>query len=167
MRGEAGLQEDLAALAIAHVTHEHEAVFTVEDSRAIKSGIVCLHTKNLFLRDAGGAFWLLTVPAEARVDLKAVPQVIGSKRLSFGKAKDMERLIGLSPGSVTPLGMINAEPDSIKLVLDQELAGSEPVGVHPLRNTATITPSGTDILRLARRWGHNPIVASIPKRAAC
>lgn len=166
MRGEVGLYEDLVALGIAHDVYEHPAVFTVEESRSIKTDIDCLHTKNLFLKDAKGAFFLLTVPAEARVNLKFVPQVIGSKRLSFGKAEDMVRLIGVEPGSVTPLGMINAGHGSISLVLDEELAVEEPVGVHPLRNTATITLAGTDILRLAEHWGHAPRTQLIPKISA-
>lgn len=164
MRGEAGLYDDLRVLDIAHEVHEHPAVFTVEESRSIKTDIACLHTKNLFLKDAKGAFWLLTVPAEAQVDLKALPQAIGCKRVSFGKAEDMERLIGIQPGSVTPLAMINSEPGSIALVLDAQLAVSDPVGVHPLRNTATITLAGTDILRLAEHWGHTPMTATIPKK---
>ncbi|MEL6530083.1 MAG: prolyl-tRNA synthetase associated domain-containing protein [Pseudomonadota bacterium] len=163
MRGEAGLMADLRDLGIPHQIYEHQAVFTVEESRAIKTDIACLHTKNLFLKDAKGAFFLLTVPAEARIDLKGVPAAIGSKRLSFGKAKDMERLIGIKPGSVTPLAMINAEPGSIKLVLDADLAGDDPVGVHPLRNTATITLAGTSILKLAEHWGHTPRAVAIPK----
>ena len=154
---------DLGALCIAHSVHEHQAVFTVEESRDIKDHIACHHTKNLFLKDAKGAFFLITVPGEARVDLKSVPQVIGSKRLSFGKPDAMERLIGVTPGSVTPLAMINAEPGSIQLILDAPLAVPEDVGVHPLRNTATVTLAGTDILKLAEHWGHQPKVADIPK----
>ncbi|MEM8726617.1 MAG: prolyl-tRNA synthetase associated domain-containing protein [Pseudomonadota bacterium] len=165
MRGEAGLMEDLRELDIAHKVHEHQAVFTVEESRAIKIDIDCLHTKNLFLEDAGGAFFLLTVPAEARVNLKAVPAQIGSKRLSFGKAEDMERLLGIKPGSVTPLAMINAAPGDIQMILDAELAGDAPVGVHPLRNTATVTLAGSDILKLAEHWGHQPRTSDLPKLA--
>ena len=102
MRGEEGLRTDLAALAIPFAEHEHEAVFTVEQSRHVDAGIPGAHTKNLFLKDAKGVFWLVTVPAEARVDLKALPGAIGCKRVSFGKADDMERLIGIAPGPVTP-----------------------------------------------------------------
>jgi Ala-tRNA(Pro) deacylase len=163
MRGEAGLMADLSALCITHQVSEHQAVFTVEESRAIKTDIACLHTKNLFLKDASGAFFLLTVPAEARIDLKRVHPILGCRRLSFGKAEAMESLIGVSPGSVTPLAMINASPGSIALVLDQSLAVDEPVGVHPLRNTATVTLAGTDMLRLARHWGHEPRTADLPK----
>ncbi|RGP41210.1 Prolyl-tRNA synthetase associated domain-containing protein [Altererythrobacter insulae] len=166
MRGEARVYKDLEALGIAHEVHEHPAVFTVEESRAIKTDIPCLHTKNLFLKDAKGAFFLITVPAEARVDLKSVPSIIASKRLSFGKPDDMERLIGVKPGSVTPLGMINAAPGTITLVLDAALAVSEPVGVHPLRNTATVTLAGADIVRLAEHWGHVPRALPIPKITA-
>ena len=163
MGGEDRLHADLAALRIGCELHEHEAVFTVEDSRGIKAEIPGEHTKNLFLKDAAGAFWLLTVPADALVDLKALPQAIGCKRVSFGKPADMVRLIGIEPGSVTPLAMINAEPGSITCVLDKNLADADRVNVHPLRNTATIGLAGPDILTLIAHWGHQPHIAAIPK----
>lgn len=162
MRGEAGLLADLEALAVAHAVREHQAVFTVEESRGIKTDIPGEHTKNLFLKDARGAFWLLTVRAEARVDLKALPGVIGCKRVSFGKAEDMTRLLGIRPGSVTPLAMINAEPGSVTCVVDAGLVQSDRVNVHPLRNTATVGLAGADIIRLLEHWGHDPMSADIP-----
>ncbi|MFZ9395129.1 MAG: prolyl-tRNA synthetase associated domain-containing protein [Erythrobacter sp.] len=162
MTAEQRLFADLAALRIAHQRHEHIAVFTVEESRLVDADIPGAHTKNLFLKDAGGAFWLVTVPSEARVDLKALPQVIGCKRVSFGKAEDMVRLIGISPGSVTPLAMINAVPGSVTVVLDQGLAQADRINVHPLRNTATVGLAGADVLRLLEHWGHAPAVAPIP-----
>ena len=161
-RGEAGLRAGLEALAIPFEHHEHEAVFTVEESRRVKQAIPGAHTKNLFLKDAGGAYWLITVPAEMRVDLKALPEAIGCKRVSFGKPEDMQRLLGLTPGSVTPLGAIHAEPGGITVVLDRSLAEAERINVHPLRNTATIGLSGADCLRLIEHWGHAPVIADIP-----
>jgi Ala-tRNA(Pro) deacylase len=165
MRGEAGLLADLAALAIPFEAHEHTAVFTVEESRRIDADIPGAHTKNLFLKDAGGAFWLVTVPAEARVDLKGLPGAIGCKRVSFGKAEDMERVLGISPGSVTPLAMINAPSDTVTVVLDRGLAEAGRMNVHPLRNTGTLGLAGADVLRLLRHWGHEPMVADIPTKA--
>lgn len=162
MRGEAGLRGDLNALAIPFEHYEHDAVFTVAESRGVKDAVPGEHTKNLFLKDAGGAFWLVTVPADMRVDLKALPQAIGCKRVSFGKPDDMDRLLGLTPGSVTPLGAINAAPGSITVVLDRTLAEADRINVHPLRNTATIGLSGADCLRLLEHWGHAPLVADIP-----
>jgi Ala-tRNA(Pro) deacylase len=162
MRGEAGLRADLASLAIPFAEHEHAAVFTVAESRRHDAGIPGAHTKNLFLEDAAGAFWLVTVPAEARVDLKALPQAIGSKRVSFAKPDDMQRLLGITPGSVTPLAMINAAPGSVTAVLEEGLAAAERINVHPLRNTGTLGLAGTEVLRLLRHWGHGPKVAVIP-----
>lgn len=162
MRGEDGLLADLASRAIPFAAHEHAAVFTVEESRRVDADIPGAHTKNLFLRDAGGAFWLVTVPAEARVNLKALPDAIGCKRVSFGKPEDMERLLGITPGSVTPLAAINSEPGSITVVLDASLAAAERINVHPLRNTGTLGLAGGDVLTLLRHWGHDPLVADIP-----
>ena len=166
MTPEERLYADLTAQAIAYQVHEHPAVFTVDESAAIKTDIDCLHTKNLFLKDAGGAFFLLTVPAEARIDLKRVHPLLQCRRFSFGKPDAMEALIGVTPGSVTPLGMINAEVGAITLVLDEALAVDQPVGVHPLRNTATMVLKGTDILAAAKGWGHDPRVVDLPKIAA-
>lgn len=164
MGGEAGLRADLASLAIPFASHEHAAVFTVAESRLAERDWPGESTKNLFLKDTAGAFWLITVPAEMRVDLKALPSAIGCKRVSFAKAEDMERLLGITPGSVTPLGMINAVPGSVTVVLDAGLAAAERINVHPLRNTATIGLAGPDVLRLLRRWGHEPVIARIPAK---
>lgn len=156
------MREDLEALAIPFEQYEHDAVFTVAESHGVKDAIPGAHTKNLFLKDTGGAFWLVTVPAEMRVNLKALPAAIRCKRVSFGKPDDMERLLGLTPGSVTPLGAINAEPGSISIILDRSLSEADRINVHPLRNTATIGLSGADCLRLLEHWGHAPLVADIP-----
>ena len=162
MRGEEGLREDLASLAITFAEHRHAAVFNVAESRMLDRDFPGEHTKNLFLEDAGGAFWLVTVPAEARVDLKALPAAIGSKRVSFAKADDMVRLLGIEPGSVTPLAMINADPGDVSVVLDTSLAAAERINVHPLRNTGTLGLAGSDVLRLLRHWGHRPLVGGVP-----
>ncbi|MGQ3100789.1 MAG: prolyl-tRNA synthetase associated domain-containing protein [Sphingopyxis solisilvae] len=162
MRGEAGLLADLKALGIPFTAYEHDAVFTVAESDAVNAAIPGEHTKNLFLKDNGGTFWLVTVPSAARVDLKALPAAIGSKRVSFGKAEDMDRLLGIAPGSVTPLAAIHAPPGSITVVLDRGLAEADQVNVHPLRNTATIGLSGAAIIDLLRHWGHSPRIAPIP-----
>jgi Ala-tRNA(Pro) deacylase len=162
LRGETGLLADLAALRIAYDAHEHAAVFTVAESRRIDADIPGAHTKNLFLKDAAGAFWLVTVPAEARIDLKALPAAIGCKRVSFAGAEEMERLLGITPGSVTPLAMINARPASVTAVLDEDLASAPRINVHPLRNTGTLGLAGADVVRLLWHWGHDPRVAAIP-----
>ncbi len=163
---DAALQDALAALGIGWSILEHEAVFTVEESLAIHDALPGAHTKNLFLKDAGGQFWLVTVEHARRVDLKALAGAIGAKKLSFGKAEDMERLLGVTPGSVTPLAAINDTGGAVRVVLDPELAAADAVHVHPLRNTATIGLSGADLVRALGAWSHPPVIAAIPERAA-
>ena len=149
-------------LGISWTLDEHEAVYTVEESEALHARIAGSHTKNLFLKDASGQFWLVTAPHDARVDLKALPGVIGSKKLSFGKAEDMERLLGVTPGSVTPLAAFNDTDGSVNVVLDTRLAGAECVNVHPLRNTATLGLSGADLLMFLAEHGHMAQVVDLP-----
>jgi len=161
---EARLMADLAALGITPVQLEHAAVFTVEESEAIHAALPGAHTKNLFLKDAGGAFFLVTVDHATRVDLKALAGVIGAKKLSFGKADDMVALLGVTPGSVTPLAAINAPPGAVRVVIDERLAVAPMVHVHPLRNTATIGLAGADLQRALAHWGHAALIAAIPER---
>ncbi|HMT42250.1 MAG TPA: prolyl-tRNA synthetase associated domain-containing protein [Sphingorhabdus sp.] len=163
MDNEARLYAELEARGIAFEVAEHHAVFTVDESRELNATLPGAHTKNLFLKDNGGQFWLVTVPGEIRVDLKALPATIGSKRLSFGKAEDLLRLLGLTPGSVTPLGAINDAAGDVQVVLDRDLSEAGTVWVHPLRNTASLGLSGSDLVRALDSWQHNPQIADIPR----
>lgn len=162
MDSEACLYADLADLGIVHPVYEHEAVFTVEESARLHVEIPGTHVKNLFLKDNGGRFWLVTVPADKRVALKALPEAIGCKRVSFGNAEDMARLIGVMPGSVTPVAAINDAGGEVTVVIDAALADAALVNVHPLRNTASMALSGEALLRALRHWNHEPIIADIP-----
>ena len=159
---ETKLYADLQALSIPYDVVEHPAVFTVEESRAVDGDIPGAHTKNLFLKDAGGRFWLVTVPAALRADLKALPAAMGAKRVSFGKGEDMERLIGVTPGSVTPLAAIADADGAVTIVLDASLAAADRVNCHPLRNTATLGLSGADLVRALTHWGHPPVIIDVP-----
>ena len=159
---ETKLYADLQALNIPYDVVEHPAVFTVEESRAVDGDVPGAHTKNLFLKDAGGRFWLVTVPAALRADLKALPAAMGAKRVSFGKGEDMERLIGVTPGSVTPLGAIADADGAVTIVLDATLAAADRVNCHPLRNTATLGLSGADLVRALTHWGHPPVIIDVP-----
>lgn len=159
---EARLMATLTRLGIASEQYEHEAVFTVEASAALHAGIPGAHTKNLFLKDAGGRFWLVSAPHDARVDLKALPATIGSKKLSFGKAEDMVRLLGVAPGSVTPLAAINDVEGQVSIVIDSRLATAARVNIHPLRNTATLGLAGADLLSFLVEVQHPPLVVVLP-----
>jgi Ala-tRNA(Pro) deacylase len=162
-----GEQEVLGRLQSARIefqVHEHEAVFTVNESARLHREIAGLHTKNLFLKDSGGQFWVITAPHDTSVDLKALPGAIGSKKVSFGKSEDMERLLGILPGAVTPLAAINDRDGMVRVVLELRLAGPETVNVHPLRNTATLGLAGSDLVQFLSSIDHQPLVVQLPAR---
>jgi Ala-tRNA(Pro) deacylase len=164
MSPEAQLLAKLDDLAIDWALHEHEAVFTVEASTRLHELIAGAHTKNLFLKDAGGQHWVVSAPHDASIDLKALPGVIGARKVSFGKAEAMEELLGIMPGSVTPLAAFNDRQGAVRFVIDQRLADAATVNVHPLRNTATLGLSGAALIELLRATGHEPIVVLLPAR---
>ncbi|MGL5839456.1 MAG: prolyl-tRNA synthetase associated domain-containing protein [Sphingorhabdus sp.] len=163
MNAEARLQADLNLLGIDYAVEEHQAVFTVDESGALHDRLPGMHSKNLFLKDANQQFWLVTVPAKIRVDLKALPTAIGSKRLSFANADNLLRLLELTPGSVTPLGAINDTALEVIVVLDRAIADAETVWVHPLRNTASLSLSGNALVAALRKWDHDPLIVSVPR----
>lgn len=159
---ETQLYKDLAALGVAHKVYEHPAVFTVAESSAHNDAIPGAHTKNLFLKDKAGEYYLVTVPAEARVDLKALPAAVGCGRVSFGKAEDMERLLGITPGSVTALAAINDAAGEVRFILDASLMDAQFINCHPLRNSATLGLAPEDLVRALTFWRHAPLIKSIP-----
>jgi Ala-tRNA(Pro) deacylase len=162
---ETNLLSALDQAGISWALHHHEAVFTVEASAQLHADIPGMHTKNLFLKDGAGQFWVVSGPHDAAINLKALPETIGSKKISFGKAEDMERLIGVSPGSVTPLAAINDQASLVRFVIDQRLAEAALVNVHPLRNTATLGLSGPDLVAFLTSTGHEPVIALLPAPA--
>jgi Ala-tRNA(Pro) deacylase len=132
----------LEAHGIAHVTTDHPAVFRVEDGEAVKAAIPGLHTKNLFLKDHRGRLWLVSAWQQTDIDLKRLPTVIGSGKLSFGAPALMQEALGVTPGSVTALALVNdRESRRVTFVLDAVLASADEVNFHPLENTATTTLS--------------------------
>jgi len=159
---ETQLYDDLTALGIGYAIYEHPAVFTVEESNLHTDNIPGAHTKNLFLKDKAGHYFLVTVPADARVDLKALPSAIGCGRVSFGKAEDMERLLGITPGSVTALAAINDRDEAVSFVLDESFLQAEFINCHPLRNSATLGLAPADLVRALTFWRHPTQISNIP-----
>lgn len=162
MTAETELLSALKSMGLNWTFHEHEAVFTVEASARLHAEIAGAHTKNLFLKDAGGQFWVVSAPHDAAIDLKALPAAIGSKKVSFGKAEAMEELLGIVPGSVTPLAVFNDKVGAVKVVIDARLAQAATVNVHPLRNTATLGLSGADLVAFLGAHGHVPQIVLLP-----
>jgi len=148
----------LDAQGVAHRTLDHEAVFRVEDGPQIKAALPGGHTKNLFLKDTKGRFWLVCALADTAIDLKRLPTTIGSGRLSFGSAELLYEALGVRPGSVTLFGLINDAARRVRLVLDANLLRAEPINFHPLTNTATTAVSRAGLDRFLQALEIVPVV---------
>ena len=138
------LLEALADLGLNTSTLRHEAVFRVGESEGIKDQLPGAHTKNLFLKDDKGQLWLISAEQTTQINLKALPKIIGSGRLSFGSPERLFDALGVTPGSVTALALINDPGHKVIFVLDKVLAEAEIVNFHPLTNTATTALSQAD-----------------------
>lgn len=147
----------LDALGIPYATHQHPPVFTVEESKALRGILPGAHVKNLFLRDKKRRVWLVTALEERRIDLKALKRHLGaSGNLSFGSAELLMEVLGVTPGSVTPFGVINDTGGRASMLLDKGLLGDAPVNAHPLRNDMTITVTSGDLLAFLEAENHAP-----------
>jgi Ala-tRNA(Pro) deacylase len=158
MKTRADLEAFLAEHGVEFVTHEHRAVFTVEESEDIKASLPGGHTKNLFLKDAKDQLWLISALGETQIDLKRLHPVIGSARLSFGKGELMEEVLGVTPGSVTAFALINDAAHKVRFVADAALMAADPVNFHPMTNTATTAVSQAGFRAFLKALGVEPIV---------
>lgn len=150
---------------LAHTTVEHPAVFRVEEGLDLKAGLPGAHTKNLFLKDKKGRLWLVSARQDTGIDLKRLDKVIGSARLSFGNAELMAAALGLAPGSVTALGLINDAQRRVSFVIDRRLWEADIVNFHPLLNTATTGLDQATFRRFLAIIGIEPMVVDFEQMA--
>ncbi|MCK5621869.1 MAG: prolyl-tRNA synthetase associated domain-containing protein [Alphaproteobacteria bacterium] len=156
---DAGLFARLDELGLAHETVEHEALYTVEQSRALRGNLTGAHIKNLFLRDKKRRMWLVTVLEDREMDLKALRHRIGARgNLSFGNAELLMQHLGVIPGAVTPFSVINDREGNVTMVLDKALLEIDPVNAHPLRNDRTTAIAPQDLAGFLEAENHAPLV---------
>ena len=148
----------MAGHDIAQTTHDHPAVFRVEEGLELKATMPGAHTKNLFLKDKKGRLWLISARQDTVIDLKRAPALIGSDRLSFGNETLMWETLGVRPGSVTALGLINDTDHRVTFVLDQALWEADIVNFHPLTNTATTALEQGAFRKALTLMGRKPLV---------
>jgi Ala-tRNA(Pro) deacylase len=152
----------LDRLGIGHSTVAHPPLFTVEQSRTLRGSIPGGHTKNLFLRDKRGAFYLVVALEDAVIELKSLHRLVGaSGRLSFGSAEAMRELLGVEPGSVTPFAVMNDGDGKVTVVLDAAMLDREVLNYHPLVNTMTTSISRAGLSKFLNASGHEPRVEAI------
>ncbi|MBY9065989.1 prolyl-tRNA synthetase associated domain-containing protein [Hyphomonas sp. WL0036] len=144
----------LDSLDIAHSTTWHEAMFTVEQSSALKADMPGAHTKNLFLKDADGLLVLIAAEAHNSLKLNQLHRRIGTRRLSFGTPELMTEVLGVTPGSVTAFSLMNDHPARVRFLVDSVLAAADIVNFHPMTNTGTTAISQADFRKFVEATGH-------------
>lgn len=148
----------MADVGLAPRTHDHPAVFRVDQGHAIKAALPGAHTKNLFLKGRGGRLWLVSARQDTTIDLKRLAKLLGSDRLSFASEEALRDTLGVAPGSVTALGLINDTEGQVSFVLDRALWTADIVNFHPLTNTATTALDQPDFRRFLDLLERTPLI---------
>lgn len=144
--------------------HEHPAVMTVEESERLVPKLPGAKTKNLFLRDKKGRRHLLVVAAQdKRVDLRALGDLIDAKGLMLASDERLAKYLGVSPGAVSILALINDTACEVELVVDADVWSADAVLAHPLVNTATLVIPRGGLQRFLQVLRHEPNVIELPQ----
>ena len=137
----------LDALGIDYARVDHAPADTMEICRGIEAVLGAHICKNLFLCNRQQtAFYLLMMPGDKPFRTKELSAQIGSSRLSFATPAHMEEYLGVAPGSVSVLGLINDKEERVRLLIDADLLKNERIGCHPCVNTSTLRLRTTDLL---------------------
>lgn len=134
-------------IGIEYTNHEHPAVYTVEEADLHHEGIEGVHSKNLFFKDKKKNLFLVVTLSDKPIIIKDVAKKIGAKSPSFGKPDLLAEVLGVIPGAVTPLAVINAGDHDIKVILDEEMMENDLLNFHPIVNTATTTISSKGLIK--------------------
>ena len=138
---------------ISYEITEHKAVFNMEELGDVKLPYPEWDAKNLFVRDDKKRnYYLITVRGDKRADLKEFRKNNGLRPLTFASAEDLFEFTGLTPGSVTPLGLLNDAECPVHFYMDESFTGNL-IGVHPNDNTATVWLKSDDLVKLLRDHG--------------
>jgi Ala-tRNA(Pro) deacylase len=151
---------------IEYERHDHPPVFTCEEAERLVPPMPATKTKNLFLRDRKGRrHFLVVVGYEKAVDLKALTSLLGVSKLGFASPARLEKYLGVDPGSVSILGLVNDLDGEVEVVVDKDLWGAEALRCHPLVNTSTLVIVRDDVRRFLELTGHQVRVLEVPGRS--
>lgn len=151
----------LKDLNITHKIYDHDPIFTVEEGLHLHDIIAGAHCKNLFLKDKKKQYWLISAVENTQIDLKLLPKLIDSARVSFGSAERLWEVLKVKPGSVTPFAVINDTDLRVNVILDKNLFDHDAVNFHPLQNTQSVALAPRDVERYIEACGHAPRIVDL------
>jgi Ala-tRNA(Pro) deacylase len=157
------LKKWLSKHGIQYVLHKHPAVFTVPEAKIHCGNIPGTHIKNLFLRNKKtDEFYLVTFPSEKRLDLKAFRKMVGAPNIRFASPEDLMDILGITPGAVSPLGLVNDTDHRSIFILDKELWNADTLCVHPNVNTETLQMKNEFFQKFVRITGTEIRLINLP-----
>ena len=157
------LYEFLNRNNIEYERHDHPPVFTVEDVHRLTPNLPGAKTTNLFFLDKkGNRHFLIVVSADKRVNLKTLPNALESSKISFGSPDRLMKLLGITPGSVSLLAIVNDQGKKVEVIIDKSLWTSEAFQFHPLVNTSTLVISKDNIKKFLTATGHEVKFLDVP-----
>jgi Ala-tRNA(Pro) deacylase len=150
---------------IAYERHDHPPVFTCEEGRRLVGPLAGKKTKNLLLRDRRGRrHFLVVVGYETAVNLKALTALLGVNKLGFASPQRLQRYLGVEPGAVSLLGLVNDSDHDVELIIDRSLWHAEAICCHPLVNSSTLVIQHHGLTRFLEITGHTAQVLDVPGR---
>jgi len=133
------IEDFLKSKNIAFITHEHPAVFTCEEADEHCKNIPGIPGKNLVLKGKkSGRYFLVVLPAAKRADLKKISEIVKDKHITFAGPEILLKYLNVTPGSVSPFGLIYDENHEMEVYIDKEIYDAKTVNFHPNRNTASL-----------------------------
>ncbi len=156
MLGREGLLGLLEQKGVPFACEHHEQVLNMAESAELKLSLEGVRCKNLLLQDKQGQHYLVVTTPDKSLDLTAVAETCGSKRLSFASADRLATVLGVRSGSLSPLALVNDTAGNVHLVIDKDLSEESVFLLHPLDNTATVALTKPDLEAFLDGIGHPP-----------
>ncbi|WP_371805239.1 prolyl-tRNA synthetase associated domain-containing protein [Candidatus Lokiarchaeum ossiferum] len=148
---------------IKYLLFKHQAVFTVPEAEIHCGHIPGVHCKNLFLKNKkNGRFYLITIPSKKRLDLKQFRKIVQAPKIRFAEAEDLLSILGLTPGSVSPLGLINDNEHKTVFFVDESIWNASEICCHPNINTETLQIPQDSFRRLINQTHCEKIIIKMP-----
>jgi Ala-tRNA(Pro) deacylase len=152
----------LESHGIRFVRHDHAPVFTCQEELRHVPESGAARTKNLFMRDRRGRRHLLLVTLCSKsVSIADFAESADADRLSFASPERLMKHLGVEPGSVTLLGLVNDSAHAVELYVDADVWRAPSIHAHPLRNDATLVLSHDDVVRFLAATGHKPRIITV------
>ncbi len=157
------IYEFLDSINVSYERFDHTAVYTVSEAKRLSPKMEGASTKNLFLRDKKGIrHFLVVVPQDKKVDLKELSSILEASRLSFASPDRLKKYLGIDPGSVSLLALLNNSDKTVEVFVDNEIWQAEIILCHPLVNTSTLAVPRNGIKQFLENTGHTLRLVEVP-----